>query len=65
MDDDGATRLEDFDNIKVLKNEIIELKLTAPTSMRLRSLLSGFTNLVNVMKEALVIQKMNDMKLAS
>ena len=51
--------------LKQMKEEIIKLKLSMAEPDRLRKLLGAFTNLITGVKEALVMEKMNEMKLAA
>lgn len=56
----GNPITENFATIKQLKDRIIELKLTRKEDGVLKELLGSFTNLVNVAKEGMVIEKMNE-----
>lgn len=51
--------------LKQMKEEIIKLKLSMADPDRLRKLLGAFTNLITGVKEAMVMEKMNEMKLAA
>ena len=54
-------------SLKELKDRIITLKLnqSEDNKAELQELIGSFTNLVNVVKEALVIEKMNEMGIAA
>ena len=51
----------DFDTIATLKNEIIQLKLTNPDDNALKEKLGQFTGYIRIIKESLVMKKMNEM----
>ena len=53
---------ENYKTIKQLKDKIIELKLTRSNDDLLKYLLGSFTNMVNVAKEGMVIEKMNEVR---
>ena len=52
-----------FNSIRELKNEIMRLKIAGDTTGRLQSLLGAFTSYVNLAKEAMVSEKMNEMRI--
>ena len=60
LDDENVA---EFPTIQDLKNEIITLKLTQNDDDKLQKLLGAFTSFVNTIKEAMVIEKMNLMKI--
>ena len=53
---------ENYKTIKQLKDKIIELKLTRSNDDLLKYLLGSFTNMVNVAKEGMIIEKMNEVR---
>ena len=54
--------IENYKTIKQLKDKIIELKLTRSNDDLLKYLLGSFTNMVNVAKEGMIIEKMNEVR---
>ena len=54
--------IETFNTIRELKNEIMRLKISNDNPGRLQSLLGAFTSYVNLAKEAMVTEKMNEMR---
>lgn len=52
-----------FRTISELKNEIMRLKISGNDKDRLQALLGAFTSYVNLAKEAMVTEKMNEMRI--
>lgn len=51
--------------IRQLKNRILELKLAGSEDEELKELLGSFVGMVRSVKEGLIIEKMNEMRLSA